>query len=338
MDQRHKILIADDEPINIMLLQRVLEKEYLVFTAYSGPEAIEIATRENPDLILLDVMMPQMDGFETCSRLKSISATRRIPVIFITAVLDATSQAQGLELGAVDYITKPINIQLTVTRIHNHMALKLHMDMLEYINNELDIKNRQLEVLSRQDGLTGLANRRYFDEALETELRRAAREAKPLTLLLCDIDRFKHYNDEYGHLAGDDCLRSIAGIMGRVFRRSGETIARYGGEEFAIILPNTSYDLAGQLAETLRRQVQSEDMPQSVCSEAPHLTISIGAVTLENCLGVTPEWLTGMADKALFESKHGGRNLVTSRHVGLDDAADDHGGPGQATSRPASVQ
>lgn len=315
MDQRHKILIVDDEPINIMLLERVLEKEYLVCTAKSGLEAIEIARQENPDLILLDVMMPNMDGFETCSRLKSIPELRNIPVIFVTAKLDSDSQTHGLEIGAVDYIGKPINVPLTVTRIHNHMALKLHMDMLEYINNELDIKNRQLEALSRQDGLTGLANRRYFDEAIETELRRCAREGKPLSLFLCDIDLFKQYNDHYGHLAGDDCLRSIAAIMQRIFRRSGDTIARYGGEEFAIILPNTPFSMAAQLSETLRLQVQSEEMPQSISPEAPHLTISIGAVTLENTLGVSPEWLTGTADKALFESKHAGRNLVTARRI-----------------------
>lgn len=315
MDQRHKILIVDDEPINIMLLERVLGKEYLVCTAKSGFEAIEIARQENPDLILLDVMMPNMDGFETCSRLKSISELRNIPVIFVTAKLDSDSQTHGLEIGAVDYIGKPINVPLTITRIHNHMALKLHMDMLEYINNELDIKNRQLEALSRQDGLTGLANRRYFDEAIETELRRSAREGKPLSLCLCDIDLFKQYNDHYGHLAGDDCLRSIAAIMQRIFRRSGDTIARYGGEEFAIILPNTPFSMAVQLAETLRLQVQSEDMPQSISPEAPHLTISIGVVTLENTLGVSPEWLTGTADKALFESKHAGRNLVTARLI-----------------------
>jgi len=321
MDQRHKILVVDDEPINIMLLERVLEKEYLVFTAHSGLKAIEVARLENPDLILLDVMMPHMDGFETCARLKSISETRNIPVIFITAKLDSDSQTHGLEIGAVDYIAKPINVQLTVTRIHNHMALKLHMDMLEYINNELDIKNRQLEALSRQDGLTGLANRRYFDEAIETELRRSAREGKPLSLFLCDIDLFKQYNDHYGHLAGDDCLRSIAAIMQRIFRRSGDTIARYGGEEFAIILPNTPYSMAVQLAETLRAQVQSEAMPQSISPEAPHLTISIGAVTLENSLGVSPKWFAETADKALFESKHAGRNLVTARHISISGSA-----------------
>ncbi len=305
------ILIIDDSPVNIQLLSEFLDNDYHVFFATNGEKGLELARNVKPDLILLDIMMPGMDGYQVCLRLKAAEATRKIPVIFITAMSSIEEEAMGLEIGAIDYISKPISPPVVKIRVRNHLELKRHSDALELLGEELARKNRQLEVLARQDGLTGLANRRFFDEALDAEIRRAIRSHKPLSLIMCDIDYFKRYNDHYGHLAGDDCLRGIGTLLRRLFQRGGDLPARYGGEEFAIILPETSADNSLQLAENLCRAMHDLAMPHAFSDVAECVTLSIGVVSSTVSKTHSTEWFTGRADSALYRSKDLGRNRVT---------------------------
>jgi diguanylate cyclase (GGDEF)-like protein len=308
---RQKILIIDDTPTNIQVLSEFLSEEYTVYFAMNGEKGLELARDKKPDLILLDIMMPVMDGYQVCQKLKESEETVQIPVIFITAMSSTDEEARGLELGAIDYITKPISLPIVKIRVRNHLKLKRHSDMLELLSEELTRKNRLLEVLARQDGLTGLANRRFFDEALDAEIRRAVRNRKPLTLILCDVDFFKSYNDHYGHLAGDDCLRNIGTLLRRLFQRGGDLPARYGGEEFAIILPDTPADQALHLAETLCRDMRDMLIPHSFSDVSGYVTLSAGVVSSMVSRDQSVEWFTALADEALYRSKEGGRNRVT---------------------------
>lgn len=309
---RQKILIIDDTPTNIQILSECLSEEYTVYFAMNGEKGLELARGKKPDLILLDVMMPVMDGYQVCQKLKESEETRQIPVIFITAMSSTDEEARGLELGAIDYITKPISLPIVKIRVRNHLKLKRHSDMLELLGEELTRKNRLLEVLARQDGLTGLANRRFFDEALDAEIRRALRNHKPLTLILCDVDFFKSYNDHYGHLAGDDCLRSIGTLLRRLFQRGGDMSARYGGEEFAVILPDTPADEALHMAETLCREMRDMLIPHSFSDVSEYVTLSAGVISSRVSREQSVEWFTAQADEALYRSKKDGRNRVTA--------------------------
>lgn len=311
-DDRQKILIIDDTPTNIQILNAILRNQYRIFFATSGQTGLEIARREQPDLILLDIMMPGMNGYEVGRQLKESELTSGIPVIFVTAMVSAEEEARGLEAGAIDYLTKPVSPPIVRMRIRNHLDLKRQRDMLQHLSQELAEKNRILESLAREDGLTGVANRRQFDETLDAEVRRAGRSGQPLSLILCDIDFFKAYNDTYGHLAGDDCLRALAAILMGCFRRIGDLTARYGGEEFAVILPDTPADQAAQLGENLRQEVQKAALPHKSSRVAGCVTISVGVVTAWCPEHRTPEWFIESADRALYQSKEHGRNRVTT--------------------------
>jgi diguanylate cyclase (GGDEF)-like protein len=310
-DHHHRILIVDDTPANIQILNETLQGEYRVYFALSGGDALEKVHDIRPDLILLDVMMPEMDGFEVCRRLKADYELKEIPVIFITALDQPGEESQGLRLGAADYITKPFNPELVLLRVHNHVELKRRQDELEQLSAELAIKNRQLEVLACYDGLTGLANRRCFDVRLDAEIRRANRSKYPLSLLMCDIDYFKPYNDHYGHQAGDDILRTFSQLLLRLFQRSGELPARYGGEEFAVILPDVPADTAIVLAETLCHKLRELALPHHFSEIADHITLSIGVISAVPDMGQDAAWFISRADAALYRSKEQGRNRVT---------------------------
>lgn len=311
-NSRPKILIIDDTPANIQLLYEFLKDEHDVFFATGGEKGLELARTKLPDLILLDIMMPDMDGYQVCARLKAEEATLHIPVIFITAMSSIDEEARGLEIGAIDFITKPISPPVVKIRVRNHLELKQQRDMLKLIGEDLARKNAQLEVLARQDGLTGLANRRYFDEAMAKETRRAARGKSQLSLIMCDIDCFKSYNDHYGHLAGDDCLRALGALLRRLFQRGGDMPARYGGEEFAVILSDTPADKALYLADTLCREMQALAIPHAHSEVAQCVTLSIGVASGEGTPEHGPSWFTGQADAALYRSKAEGRNRVTA--------------------------
>ncbi|TWA90845.1 response regulator receiver modulated diguanylate cyclase [Azospirillum brasilense] len=300
-DARSKILVVDDIPSNVHVLSRILKDDHDIYFATDGAKALELAQSRLPDLVLLDIMMPGMDGYEVCSRLKADPITRDIPVIFISAKSEVEDETYGLEVGAIDFISKPISPPIVKARVRNHLLLKRQTDLLR--------------TLSFADGLTGIANRRRFDEVLLREWRRCARVQLPLSLIMLDVDQFKPYNDHYGHQAGDECLRAVAQLLAGQMMRPGDLIARYGGEEFVCLLPETDEDGAVQVAERLRGTVADRRLPHAVSHVADHVTISLGVATAQPMLDNTPDRLTQLADGLLYEAKRAGRNRVCSGGV-----------------------
>ncbi len=292
-----KILIVDDVPTNINMLIEVLNNpNYEILAATNGNAALEVAESEIPDLILLDVVMPKMDGYAACKKIKENVTTKKIPIIFLTARASVEDETRGLELGAVDYITKPFSPPIVNARIRNHLELKKQRDILEN--------------LSAIDGLTGIPNRRRFDEYLEHEWHRCIRSASPLSLIMMDIDYFKRFNDNYGHLAGDDCLKQVAFVLKKSLERKTDFVARYGGEEFACILPMTDIKGAILMANRLRENIISLAIPHTYSTVADCLTISQGAATITPSQDSRFTTLINAADKALYEAKACGRNRV----------------------------
>ena len=301
LDSTHgkpKLLVVDDQPINIQVMYQAFAGDYQIFMATNGEQALHICRSNPPDLVLLDVVMPGMDGFEVCSRLKADETTSHIPIIFVTAHTDAAQETHGLSLGAVDFIPKPVNPDVVRARVKTHLTLKFQSDLL-----------RKLVFL---DGLSGVFNRRYFDQQISTEWARAARNNLPLSLILLDVDYFKLYNDHYGHQAGDDALRRIAVTLKSCLRRPADLVARYGGEEFACILPETSYDDALLLAQDLERKIREKEIPHADSTVAPVITISVGMATREPNTSGDVQSLIGLADCLLYEAKHSGRGRVCS--------------------------
>ena len=294
---RQTVLIIDDDPLVVDILGTVFDGDLRILTAHSGREGIALAMTENPDLILLDVRMPDMDGYETCRRLKSMAETADIPLVFLTARIETEDEFKGLELGAIDYIAKPIIPQIVRARIQNHLTLKRQRDLLAN--------------MSMIDGLTGIANRRRLDDHMDQELRRSLRNKTPLSLLLMDIDDFKAYNDTYGHARGDDCLRAVAHAIRDHLRRPSDLVARYGGEEFAVVLPDTPLDAASQLAEKIRAGVESLNIAHPKSRAAHYVTVSVGAATTTEERGLTKAQLIEAADSQLYASKRAGRNRVS---------------------------
>ena len=309
-EERQKILIVDDTPANIQILNEVLQNDYAIFFATNGSDALHIAQREIPDLILLDIMMPEMDGYEVCARIKADARIHQIPVIFITAMSDEEDEAKGLEYGAIDYITKPISPPIVTARVRNHLELKRHRDILIKLSNELDNKNRELNLLAREDALTGLANRRYFNEVLDKEIKRAFRSRQLLSLILCDVDFFKSYNDHYGHVAGDKCLQAIGQLFSETFNRGGDLPARYGGEEFVVIIPDSPPGAALHLAEKLRQGMIAQALPHAFSAVAEVVTVSVGVVESHPARERNAEWYITRADQALYRAKQSGRNRI----------------------------
>jgi len=294
--KKQTVLIVDDLRINVLVLTKILEQEWNVQIAPDGSTALQMAERiPVPDIILLDVQMPGMDGYEVCRRLKQSPKTCDIPVIFITALHEMEEEAYGLGLGAVDYIVKPVNGPIVKARIRNHIAL-------QQTRNELILKNEELEQLAIQDELTGLYNRRKLDESFEAEVSRAERYGRPLSVIMIDVDHFKAVNDTYGHPVGDTVLVETADRLLTALRTS-DILGRWGGEEFLIICPETPFDTAVQLAERLRNNYETNDFP-----EAGRLTASFGVAAHHK--GQRAPDILFHADEALYRAKKGGRNRV----------------------------
>lgn len=295
---KQTVLIVDDEPFNIQTLELVLGDEHNLTYATSGHMALEMAQAEpRPDLILMDIVMPDLNGFEVCKRLKENTRTHNIPIIFLTAKWETSEEAKGLELGAVDYIRKPFSPPIIRARIRNHLELKKNRDLLEN--------------LSTLDGLTNIPNRRRFDEVFTLEWRRAVRSGLPISLLFIDIDHFKNYNDHYGHLAGDDCLKAVSRVLQSSLGRTADFVARFGGEEFIILLPDTGENGCRHLAETIRAAVENLNIEHQASPLTPHLTVSVGAVTCVAADTITQEDLLDAADRLLYQAKQDGRNRVS---------------------------
>ena len=313
--RRHKVVIVDDTLANIEILYKILQGDYDVFFAKNGRDGIRVVQREMPDLILLDIMMPEMDGYQVCTELKADPQTSAIPVIFITAMGSEEDETRGLDCGAIDYLTKPISPPIVRARVRNHLELKRSHDIMEALGRELTGKNLELVRLAREDGLTGLANRRHFDEMLDAEIKRAFRTRQFLSLILCDVDFFKRYNDHYGHVAGDKCLQMIGATMLSTFMRAGDVPARYGGEEFAVILPETTPGNALLLGEKLRRKIAELALPHAASDALEFVSFSVGVVGSLVTRERNAEWFLSAADQALYQSKEHGRNRVTAASV-----------------------
>jgi diguanylate cyclase (GGDEF)-like protein len=294
---RPRVLIIDDVSSNIEILGEALSQDYDVQFACSGQEGLDIALANPPDVILLDVVMPEMDGFEVCRRLKALDDLQNIPVIFVTARDAEEDQGIGLSLGAVDYITKPFNPALVRMRVRNHAESKRRADLLAS--------------LAMIDGLTHLPNRRRFDEQLELEWKHCQRDAVPLSLLLMDIDDFKGFNDHFGHGEGDACLQRVADALAKAAHRPTDLLARYGGEEFVAILPNTDAIGARQVGERLRAAVEALAIPHAPREAGRVVTLSVGCATgTPHNPDLTPSALLKAADDQLYAAKRDGRNRV----------------------------
>jgi diguanylate cyclase (GGDEF)-like protein len=299
-----RLLIVDDLPDNIRVLSRMIaDAGYAVSAATSGAQALKIAAASAPDLILLllDIMMPEMDGYQTLQALQADPQLAGIPVIFVTACSDAEDEARGLELGAVDYITKPFKEAIVLRRVQTHLELKHQRDLLEQ--------------LSQVDGLTRIPNRRAFDQQFDVEWRRALRSGDRLAIAMIDVDHFKGFNDTHGHLSGDDCLRRLAQILSQGMRRAGEFVARYGGEEFVCLLPGIEIDSLAALMEQVRASVESEHLPHGASSVSPWVTISVGAALCRPTRPMASSDLIKAADAQLYEAKRLGRNRVCMTEI-----------------------
>jgi diguanylate cyclase (GGDEF)-like protein len=293
--ERPTVLIVDDDKRYLQSLAKLLGSQYEVITDCDSLNTLGIAMTKHPYLILLDLMMENIDGFQVIRELKQNLETMDIPIIIITGSHDSHDETLCLRLGAVDYITKPFNPEIVKARVHTHVELKRQKELLK--------------ILSYQDGLTGIANRRYFDDMLIREHRRCKRAMVPLSILMIDIDHFKKFNDIYGHLTGDDCLKLVVKTMQSELKRTGDLLARYGGEEFACILPDTDIEGAKNIAESFRTAIIAQQIPHEVGINNM-VTISIGVVSGQPAGGVDSRKFLLLADQCLYQAKISGRNCI----------------------------
>ncbi len=291
-----RVLVVDDQPANVRVMAEALNDEYEIFFATSGVKALEIAAASGIELVLLDVVMPELDGFEICRRLKGDERTSSIPVIFVTAREETSDEARGFDVGAVDYITKPIRPPVVRARVRMQLELKRARDLLER--------------LALLDPLTGIANRRRFDAALEEEWRRASRTGTWFSLALIDVDDFKAFNDAYGHARGDDCLRLVAQALSSVARRPGDLAARYGGEEFVIILPQTDGEAMVVQMERVLAGIEALRLEHKQSRAGSVVSVSIGAVSVIGAAEGRATEVLELADRLLYQAKENGRNRV----------------------------
>lgn len=301
---RQKVLIVDDAAINRQVLGDLLKTDHTVILAKNGEQALALATQHVPDLILLDVVMPEVSGYEVLNRLKSDPRTAAIAVIFITGLDTPEDEAHGLTLGASDYITKPFNLAVVLARVRCHLQLAR--------------QRRMLETLANIDGLTELANRRYFDERYALEWAHAMRDRQPLSVAILDIDFFKNYNDQAGHAMGDRVLQAVASVLTNGMNRATDLVARFGGEEFALLMPGTGAEPASQLAERLREATGSLAMRRLDSTEADRITVSLGGATLRLSNNESAAELLKAADDHLYRAKNEGRNRVVWREGGVN--------------------
>ena len=294
---KYKVLVVDDESSNIMALTHILSPEHIVYAAKSGQAAIKAAVKHQPDVILLDILMPEMDGYAVIATLKSSGTTQNIPIIFISGLNNAGDEEKGLALGAADYISKPFSPAIVKLRLGNQIKILDQMRVIE----------RQ----SMTDQLTDMPNRRAFDNRLNLEWSRAYREQTPVSLLVIDADNFKKYNDTYGHPQGDTALQALAKILQQTVKRPGDFAARWGGEEFIALLSNTDADGALAVAEEIRKNVEDAVIP-SIDAGAAKITVSIG-ISTNLCRHGSSNTITELlakADNALYEAKRSGKNRV----------------------------
>jgi len=297
-----KILIADDERFNLNMLVNILKSDYKIIIAKDGKQTIERAISNFPDLILLDVMMPEMNGYDVCKNLKENEVTKDIPIIFITAMKEEGDEAKGFDLGAADYITKPFRPPIVMARVKAQLKMKWQADML-----------REMACI---DVLTEIPNRQKFEDIFDMEWKRAVRKKTPLSVAYIDIDFFKKYNDKYGHGRGDTCLKEVAQDLVKTAKRPADFVARFGGEEFIAIFPETDISGAMSIAENMRRNIELLKIPHAPSAPLDYVTVSIGVNSVFPSGGFSDSALVSIisdADKMLYKAKEEGRNQVKCR-------------------------
>ncbi len=307
-----KVMIVDDAATNRAMLEPLLnEWGYEVAAAADGEQALRALRKETrPVLLLLDWIMPGLSGIDLCATLKKEKPASQIYIILLTVKNGKDDITLGLDAGADDYLTRPVTPALLRTRLAIGRRILEYQHALEALSRELQAKNRELNRLATLDGLTGITSRGHFNERLGEEWRRAQREDTPLSLILLDLDLFKDYNDAYGHLAGDECLKEIARILAASIARAGDLAARFGGEEFVVLLPNT--DNLGTLvvAEAIRVAVAARGIEHKASSVHRAVTVSVGTATISPREAARPEELVERAERALSHAKQSGRNQV----------------------------
>lgn len=289
------VLIVDDDRVNRAALAEALQSDCRLLLAKDGEGALQRLREEDVSLVLLDISMPGMDGYEVLRLIKSDPQRADLGVIFITGQASEADEERGLLLGAADYITKPVRPTIVRARVNIHLKLAA--------------QRRELERLSREDWLTGLANRRSFEEAFVHATREAAEHGQPIGVALLDVDHFKQFNDRYGHAAGDRALQAVASVLAELTRRTGEIAARYGGEEF-VLLKSGPHDFAAFL-DDVRARVMGLGILHEASATAEVLTVSLGGVVAQAAGLDTPAALLRRADELLYTSKRDGRNRAT---------------------------
>ena len=306
----NKILLVDDDPAIIQMMAAILAGVAELRFATNGADALALARDVVPDLMLLDAEMPGMSGFQVCEQLKADAALADVPIIFVTGHNEVSFEVAGFGLGAVDFIAKPVSPPLLLARVRTQLRVKRLAD--------------ELRRLSTIDPLTGVANRRRFDEALQHEWKRARRSGDPISLLMIDVDHFKKFNDRYGHPAGDTCLQAVAQSLVDASLRPADLVARFGGEEFAMLLPHTLRGGAEHVAHRVLGAIEARAVEHVASSTARHITVSIGVACYDDA---SATWLPPSAesrfggdaaqqdsadllraaDLALYAAKHAGR-------------------------------
>ncbi|OGI11409.1 MAG: hypothetical protein A2Y40_11045 [Candidatus Margulisbacteria bacterium GWF2_35_9] len=313
------IIIVDDSRISREKIRINLEKNgyndlMLLNSAVELFDFLDIedvlSSDRTIDLILMDIVMPDIDGIEALRRLKKIERYSHTPVIMITGITDMDTLKEAFEAGAMDYITKPIHEIELLMRVKSALALKSEMDRRLMLTLQLEEANAQLKQIAIIDALTNIPNRRQFDEILHRELERAKRYKRPISLIMADIDFFKLYNDHYGHLGGDNCLKQVAAVISKETQRKTDMPARYGGEEFAIVLPETDAAGANNLAERIKNKLIKKQILHEKSPIAGHVTMSFGIASVIPNSATKPEGLICLADNALYTAKENGRNRI----------------------------
>ncbi len=290
------ILIVDDEQSNLNILVNIFKSDYNLVIAKSGDECLERAEKQNIDLILLDVMMPGMNGYQVIQKLKRKTQTASIPVIFISALGEVIDEEKGFLLGGVDYIIKPCHPSIIKARVKNQIQIVRHRKLLENI--------------ALIDALTEIPNRRNYEKQFVFEWKRASRNRHPLSIAIIDVDFFKQYNDNYGHASGDQSLKMVAMAIKTGLHRPSDFAARYGGEEFVLILPDTAFEGARTIAEKIRVMVEDLHIEHAFSNVSKWLTVSIGGCTRIPEVDEDIHAIIEFADRMLYEAKSNGRNRV----------------------------
>jgi diguanylate cyclase (GGDEF)-like protein len=309
-----KVLIADDSATaRAALVQLVERMGHQVIPAADGAEAVERYLAERPELVLLDVTMPRLDGYEAARQMRAARPGEWAPIIFLSSMEADQDLDRAIEAGGDDYLVKPVSFVVLNAKIRAMQRIDAMSRRLQEMSAQLSAVNRELEALSRQDALTRIANRRWFDAYLAQELRRGARDKSELSLILVDVDYFKRYNDLYGHPAGDECLKRVAGALASACRRPADLAARYGGEEFAAILPDTPLEGATVIADAMRVAIGTLALPHTGSEVAGVVTISQGIAALVPGQDTSASELIERADRALYAAKQKGRDRYVTQ-------------------------